>query len=95
MNVHKVNTNEEIRKAIKTKPELEKAIMVESELSELIKTAVERRKNKNIFQEEIANKGGLTQQMVSRIEKVTYTPRLDNFIRYLDAMDLRLVITEK
>lgn len=86
----KIDAEEEIKNAIEKKPELEKHIR-ESDLEyELIKSIVTYRKQHNITQEQIAQKSGLTQQMISRIEKFGSSPSLDTFIRYLDAMGLKL-----
>ncbi|HCL4447203.1 TPA: helix-turn-helix transcriptional regulator [Clostridium botulinum] len=61
---------------------------------QLIKSLVEFRKSAKITQQEIAEKSGLTQQMVSRIEQVTNSPRLDVFLRYVSALGLELKINK-
>ncbi|MFC0903772.1 helix-turn-helix domain-containing protein [Clostridium sp. MT-14] len=95
MSFRKIDTKEEIKNAIKKKPELEKYIR-ESDLKyELIKSIVTYRKEHGITQEQISKKSRLTQQMVSRIEKFTYSPSLDTFIRYLDAMGLGLTFKKQ
>lgn len=60
----------------------------------LIKSLVEFRKSAGITQKEVAEKSGLTQQMVSRIEKVTNSPTLDVFLRYVSALGLELKINK-
>lgn len=46
------------------------------------------RKSLHISQEEVAKKSGLTRQMVSRVETVTYSPNLTTLIKYLWALDI-------
>ena len=91
----KIDAEEEIKKAIRKNPELEKHIK-ESDLEyEFIKSIVTYRKQQNITQEQIAKKSGLTQQMVSKIEKFCSSPSICTFIRYLNAMDLKLTFKEQ
>ncbi|BAO05017.1 transcriptional regulator, XRE family [Clostridium botulinum B str. Osaka05] len=89
---HKINPEEEIEKAIENNPELEIYMKQADAQYKLIKSLVEFRKSAKITQREVAERSGLTQQMVSRIEKVTNTPRLDVFLRYVSALGLELVI---
>lgn len=42
----------------------------------------------NLSQKEVAEKSGLTRQMVSRIETYTYTPTLTTFVKYLLALNI-------
>lgn len=91
---HKINPEEEIEKSIKNNPELEIYMKQADAQYKLIKSLVEFRKSAKITQQEIAEKSGLTQQMVSRIEKVTNTPRLDVFLRYVSALGLELKINK-
>lgn len=50
----------------------------------------------NMSQKDVAEKSGLTRQMVSRIETYAYSPTLSTFIKYLLALniDLSKVISE-
>lgn len=90
MSFRKIEAEEEIKNAIKKRPELEKYIK-ESDLEyKLIESIVNYRKKHNITQKQIAQRSGLTQQMISRIEKFGNSPSLDTFIRYLNAMRLEL-----
>jgi len=91
---HKINPEEEIEKSIKKNPELEIYMKQADAQYQLIKSLVEFRKSTGTTQKEIAEKSGLTQQMVSRIEKVTNTPRLDVFLRYVLALGLELKINK-
>ena len=56
------------------------------------------RKSKSITQQKIKEQSGLTQQMISRIEKgsaLDRSPTLRTVFRYLDAIDCELVISRK
>lgn len=50
----------------------------------------------NLSQKEVAEKCGLTRQMVSRIETYSYSPTLTTFVKYLLALniDISKVINE-
>ena len=56
------------------------------------------RKANNITQQEIQRRTGLPQQSISRIEKGTalkQSPTLRTLLKYIDAMDCELTITQK
>lgn len=57
------------------------------EIMELLKKI---RKSKNISQRDIETKTGLTQQNISMFEKLTRKPTIDNFLKYLDGLDINL-----
>lgn len=42
----------------------------------------------NLSQEDVAQKSGLTRQMVSRVETFSYTPNLTTLIKYLWALNV-------
>lgn len=90
MGFKKVDPREEINKTIKDNHELETSFKRFDAQYELIEQLVEFRKASGITQKEVALKSGLTQQMVSRIEKIDYSPTLDNFLKYVLALGLRL-----
>lgn len=92
MGFRRINSGEEIQNAIKEKPELETHIEQADAQYELIKSIVEFRKSAGITQKEVAERSGLTQQMISRMEKIDNSPTLDNFLRYVLALGLKLKI---
>lgn len=61
---------------------------VEEDQFKLIQNLIEKRIEKNMTQRDIANKIGLSQQAVSRIEKYGNAPSITNLIKYLRALDL-------
>jgi len=59
----------------------------------LRKELTEARKEKNITQKELQKRTGLTQQMISRIEKdQEISPSLKNLIKYVNAIGYELII---
>lgn len=61
---------------------------VEEVQCKLIQNLIKRRNEKNLTQKDIANKTGLSQQAVSRIEKYGNAPSISNLIKYLLALEL-------
>jgi len=57
---------------------------------DLIAQIIKLRKAKGLTQDDLAKKTGLTQQMISRIEKRTYSPNYRNLVKIADALDSRL-----
>lgn len=93
MSYRKVNPLEERDNAIENDPQLKFLMKVSDNKYELIKSLVEYRKDKGITQKEISEISGLSQHQVSRIEKITYEPTMDIFMRYITALNIRLTIT--
>lgn len=61
----------------------------------LIEEYVKTRKKRNITQKELAELTGVTQQAISRLELEKHIPKMDTFIKILDALDLELTIVDK
>ncbi len=61
----------------------------------LVKAVVEMRKEKGISQRGLAEMVGVSQQEISRFENEKHIPRLTNFIRILDALDLEIKLEKK
>lgn len=95
MGFHKVDAEKEIKKAVDKNPELSIFIRQAEMQYQLIKKIAEYRKSKGITQKEVAKRSGLTQQMVSRMEKIENSPTLDNFLRYVLALGLELSVDKK
>lgn len=91
----KADTKGDIKKRIESKPEFAKAYELIDQEYELIIQAVRERKELKISQEELAEKSGLKQQAISRIEKTEHNPTLRIFLRYLDGIGLALKIEKK
>lgn len=86
----KINTKEEVEQLKKQDPELIKGYeVIERQLLENVK---KMRKELGVTQPDIAQKTGLSQQNISRMEKAGHSPTLRNFIRYLSGVGLEIEI---
>ncbi|MCW7999841.1 transcriptional regulator [Clostridium sp. cpc1] len=90
MPFHKVDPEEEIKKSIERYPGLEIYMKQVDAQYKLIESLVKFRESTGITQKEVAERSGLTQQMVSRMEKIDNSPTLDTFLRYVLALGLEL-----
>ncbi|AOY77398.1 helix-turn-helix domain-containing protein [Clostridium formicaceticum] len=61
----------------------------------LIQQVIKARKEMGLTQKELANKVGVTQQVISRFENEKNAPTLDNLIKILDGLDLEISISKK
>jgi len=91
----KVNPKEDKNKLRESSPELIREFNTIDKEFELLKEVIEFRKSQKITQEDIADKSGLSQQSVSRIENQGVEPTLRSFIKYVDAVGLQLVLRKK
>ncbi|MGN9163471.1 helix-turn-helix domain-containing protein [Clostridium sulfidigenes] len=57
---------------------------------QLIENLVRERKRRSITQKEIAERTGLSQQAVSRIEKYGNKPSLNNLLKYMYAIGINI-----
>lgn len=62
---------------------------------EIMQSIVKTRREIGLTQKEISKRSGLTQQMVSRMEKVDNSPTLANFLKYISALGLEINIRQK
>lgn len=62
---------------------------------ELIREIVRVRKAKNLTQRELAEKVGVKQQVISRLEREKHIPTISGFIKILNGLDLELNVVEK
>ncbi|MDA8228220.1 MAG: helix-turn-helix transcriptional regulator [Desulfitobacterium hafniense] len=91
----KVNIQDETEKFQKEDPEFAREYEIIETEYELIKMAVEMRKQLGVTQPEIAQESGLSQQAVSRLEKVGHSPTLRNFLKYLSGMGIEIELKKK
>lgn len=91
----RVNETEEICKRIENDDELKKEYMKAQRLYNFVKKIAKLRHELGITQKEIAQRSGLTQQMISRIESATYSPTLKNFLDYIDGVGLEIKLERK
>ena len=63
---------------------------VNKQFSNVIVEIIKKRLELNMTQRELAEKTGIKQPMIARIEKFDSVPRLDTLIKILDALDLNI-----
>jgi ribosome-binding protein aMBF1 (putative translation factor) len=89
----------DISKIIKEKSEkdpcFKEAFREASAELDVIAQIIKTRKAKGLTQKDVADKSGLTQQMVSRIEKREYPPNYKNLSKIADALDTKLELVSK
>ncbi len=99
VDVTDVILNEEVKEleeAYKSNPEVKAAIDQFDAECKLRRELAEARKNLNITQTELRERTGLTQQVISRIEKDNeISPSLKNLIKYVNAIGYELTIQPK
>ncbi|NLM12423.1 MAG: helix-turn-helix transcriptional regulator [Epulopiscium sp.] len=95
MPFRKLDVKAEIQHRCDKDPEFKEAYDIIDKEYTLIEKAVLMRKEQGYTQKQIAQQAGLTQQVISRIERLDNTPTLRNFIKYLDAAGLELIIKKK
>ena len=88
----KVNCKEELENVIKEDSKMMDYVNEFNREYELIQKLVSFRKEAGLTQKDVAKKSGLTQQMISRIEKYDNSPTLSNFMKYIEAIGVDLVI---
>lgn len=79
----------ELKKDIKSLTPEEKAEL------ELMAAIARIRKQKNITQEQLAQKANVTQTQVARVENLTYAPSLDTLTKILYSLDLELGLVDR
>ena len=79
----------ELKKDIKSLTPEEKAEL------ELMAAIARIRKQKNITQEQLAQKANVTQTQIARVENLTYAPSLDTLTKILYCLDLELGLVDR
>jgi DNA-binding XRE family transcriptional regulator len=82
----------EIKKTITSIPDTEKKYL--ENLSELVVKIIERRKELNLSQLELAEISGLKQPAIARLENARSIPRMDTVIRLGLALGIKLKFVE-
>ncbi len=62
---------------------------------ELIRQIVDVRKQHGMTQKQLADKVGVSQQVISRLEREKHIPNLSSFLRILEALDLDVMLVTK
>ncbi|MDF9407036.1 MAG: Antitoxin HigA [Pelotomaculum sp. PtaB.Bin013] len=90
-----IDINRIIKEKSEKDPEFKEAFREASAELDLIAQIIKTRKAKGLTQKDVADKSGLTQQMVSRIEKREYPPNYKNLVKIADALDTKLELVSK
>lgn len=92
MAFQRVNPSEKTKKRIEKDENFKYCIESAQSEYELIQMLVKIREENGLTQSDISARTGLTQQMISRIEKIGNMPRLDNFLKYVSALGVKIKI---
>lgn len=92
---NQINVKLEKAKLEQENPELKKYIKRADMEYQFIRSLVKLRKELGITQNEISERSGLTQQVISRIETYDSLPTLRTLLKYIDSMDLEIEIKKK
>lgn len=90
MPFHEIDVKKIIKNKHEADPEFNKAYRQAGAELDLIAQIIKTRKEKGLTQKEVADKAGLTQQMVSRIESREFPPNYRNLVKIADALDTKL-----
>lgn len=87
-----VNFTELLEKDLEKNPDLREYADELDAQYEIIRVLKNQRKQMKLTQEDIAERTGMTRQMVSRIEKLNNSPSLENFMKYVNAIGGKIKI---
>lgn len=82
---------EKLKEEVITDPLLQKQYETEKEIYNIAKCLKKIRKEKKMTQKDIANKTGLSQQMVSKIESYNGNPSIESFVKYCNGIGINLL----
>ncbi len=91
----KININKIINEKITQDKEFSKAYSEVEKEYQLIREVVKARKEMGLTQQELADKIGVKQQVISRFECEKHIPTLDNFLKIIDGVGLNLKLEQK
>jgi ribosome-binding protein aMBF1 (putative translation factor) len=88
-----MRTWEDYKNHVKSISEEEKKNMEEiEEVSAIVSSIIERRQELGMSQRTLAERCGIPQSSVARIETLKTTPKLDTLIKLMQALDLKLTV---
>lgn len=82
---------EELKKEVASDLILKKQYEIQTEIYNIAKCLKKIRKGKNLTQKDIAQKTGLTQQMISKIESYNGNPSIESFVKYCNGVGINLL----
>lgn len=88
-----MKTWEDYKNHVKAVSEEERQNMEElEEVSSIVSSIIKRRQEMGISQRALAERCGIPQSSVARIETFKTTPKLDTLIKLMQALDLKLQV---
>lgn len=70
-------------------------IKIAKKAGEIIAQLITERYNQKLTQKELAERAGLTQSAVARLENLDALPRLDTLLKVVDALGMELVLVDE
>ena len=96
LKVYGTSTVEETLENLRNKNETYRLIFDSFSIADsMMKKLVELRKKAGLSQRDLAKLTNIRQPQIARYETCEESPRLDNFVRIVDALNYRLVFKEK
>lgn len=86
-----VDCRADINQVIKDDPKAKKYVEEFDEKYLFIQTLIKRREELGLTQKDVAQRSGLTQPQVSRIETITHDPTLNVLWKYCKALDIKII----
>ena len=94
MPFREIDVDRILEEKFKVNPHLEKEFREAEEELDIIAEITKVRKELGLTQEQVAQKAGVAQQVVSRLENREHSPNLRNLIKISKALDLKLRIVK-
>ena len=82
---------EELKKEVVSDLVLKKQYEIQMEIYNIAKCLKKIRKEKNLTPKDVAQKTGLTQQMISKIESYNGNPSIESFVKYCNGVGINLL----
>ena len=82
---------EELKKEVASDLVLKMQYEIQMEIYNIAKCLKKIRKEKNLTQKDVAQKTGLTQQMISKIESYNGNPSIESFVKYCNGVGINLL----
>lgn len=95
MPFQEIDVTKIINQKCNSDPKFKKAYQQASAELDLIAQIILTRKEKGMTQKDVADKTGLTQQMVSRIENRECSPNYRNLVKIVSALDAKIQLVSK
>lgn len=91
----RIDAKKMVNEKIKADQEFAKAYEEIKKEYSLIEQVANARKEMGLTQQELADKVGVSQQVISRFENEKHAPTLDSFLKILEGLDLEITINKK